>query len=298
MSLLSFPSLLFFSSSLYHSILMGALGPGCACGCMREGTGGRGRHTVMRRRNRPARRGGHACRAVTQARPGSRAGRAASSTLTSACCVRWETAKPHLPATAPAPTHAPSPRLPHPTGGAGLVSLCYPLGVMKRVPLVVHTGSSSLYEEPLIACVAVTLERVQGVPLSAGGGAAGAAAAAGASPLRTGSGGTDRESSGGGSPAPASGGKLGRFFNQPFKRRTAPAFARCARRMERHGLCHSRASRGERHRQHGLSAAWPWRPLWQLQPGPCGRAHRDRRGCTPLLLIWERAAGHAMAMLR
>ncbi len=53
-----------------------------------------------------------------------------------------------------------------PAGGTGSSSLCYPAGVPKHVPLVVHAaGGHSLYEEPLIACVALTVEAVHCAPL-------------------------------------------------------------------------------------------------------------------------------------
>ena len=60
--------------------------------------------------------------------------------------------------------------VPLPTpGGSALSTLCCPPGTRKFVPLVVHSSQGSLYEEPLIACLAVTLERVEGLYVPMGG---------------------------------------------------------------------------------------------------------------------------------
>ena len=54
-------------------------------------------------------------------------------------------------------------------GGGGLSSLCYPPGVPKRVPLVLHAGGHSLYEEPLMvggACWRLPALLLSGLPPS------------------------------------------------------------------------------------------------------------------------------------
>ncbi|PSC71573.1 pollen-specific SF21-like [Micractinium conductrix] len=52
-------------------------------------------------------------------------------------------------------------------GGSALSSLCCAPGTRKQAPQVVHSRGGTLFEEPLIACLAITLESVGGVPVPA-----------------------------------------------------------------------------------------------------------------------------------
>lgn len=103
-------------------------------------------------------------------------------------------------------------------GGSAHSTLCAPPGVAKRVPLVVHTARGSLYEEPLIACLAVVLEGVEAVPLHAA--AAPAAGAAASQPVLAEPAAGNGTGAGG---SPAAGSKLGALM--PFRRKTPAAFA-------------------------------------------------------------------------
>lgn len=55
-------------------------------------------------------------------------------------------------------------------GATAMSTLCSPPGTRKQVPLVVHSARGVLYEEPLVACLAVTLDCVQVLRHSSAGG--------------------------------------------------------------------------------------------------------------------------------
>ncbi|KAI3436798.1 hypothetical protein D9Q98_006208 [Chlorella vulgaris] len=55
-------------------------------------------------------------------------------------------------------------------GATAMSTLCSPPGTRKQVPLVVHSARGVLYEEPLVACLAVTLDCVQVLGHSSAGG--------------------------------------------------------------------------------------------------------------------------------
>lgn len=54
-------------------------------------------------------------------------------------------------------------------GSCGLSTLVFPPGTVRTAPIVVHSSAGSVYEEPLMACLAVSLDDVTGMHVPSGG---------------------------------------------------------------------------------------------------------------------------------
>eukprot|EP00887_Chlorella_sp_A99_P001355 scaffold8.g1355.t1 len=137
-------------------------------------------------------------------------------------------------------------------------SLCAPAGGAHSAPLVLHTAQCTLYEEPLMACLAVTLEEVTGVHVPGGSGGAGTRAESPAHPDAA------RERGG---PRRRLTGLLGRIGPKP------PRLGRSASNV-------SRASSG------GVPGEDDYEDLdffGSMEPGPVGptRANDARRALAP-----------------
>ena len=109
-------------------------------------------------------------------------------------------------------------------GGWELSTLCAPPGTRKQVPLVVHSKEGILFEEPLFACLTVTIERLEGMAMeTASSSGVFGGACAGASPQSTPRSSSSAAGGGGGGllpsgsprvPIAAAAGKLARFFRR------------------------------------------------------------------------------------